>query len=464
MGSLSELFLMELLKACLRSPAIMKIVDQYMEFNYLPSNSYKMIWKTMRSHYRNNGGRIPTVGLIYESNKYDQEALDLLEKIKDTERPNDDDLVKQFEIFVKQSKFVELHTVLSDLWGEGKKEEAFDKLQKDSETIARFSMKGEYYEPIFGGYKARVAKRKIKRDSGKHENEFIPTLIDAIDAHIIGVKKKQTFLLLAQSGYGKSTFLRWLAVAAARMGFKVLFISAEDSKEEVEMDMDATWMNAEASVLNNDIPEELMHKYGIAASNVLQNGGEIFVRCYERHGEANIAAVYGAVDEVSDIDNRDVDYVILDFLEKFDPMSTHEKGNEMDRRMKVAEDMKILATDKNVALATATQGSTVDKALLDDPSFVMTRHNISRVKALVESFSYFFTLNMTRDERVKGICRLYADKFRRYASEITFMIAQSLNRGQAYDPIKTRNLSTEAQRVPKSEQKPKRRRKNESDE
>ena len=451
MEKITEQYLRELMKSSMKSPKVMAITQAHLQFEFLPNESYKKIWKSITNQYRIAGNKTPSFGLLYESNKFDDDIIDVIRSIEDSDTPNEDLILNYLDSYIKQSKFVQLHNTMSELWGEGKYEDALSRLTDGAEAISRFSIKPQIYSRVYAGFGERQVERRKKRNSGEEDNMFIPTLIDEIDAAIGGIKRKQTFLLQAQSGYGKSTFLRWLAIAASIMGFKVLLVSAEDSQEDVELMLDVTWTKQTTEMFGADLPDELMEKVMSAAKGNIAKGGEVFVRCFEQFGSANMAAVMQAVDDVSKIDDRPVDMVLIDYLEKFEPIRDYQRGDQRGRRLAVAEEMKNGALTTNSAWVTATQGSTVDPNQLNDPTFVMTRYNIAEMKALVDPFSYFATLNITKDEREKGLVRIHFDKLRYYQTGKTILLYQDLNKGQFYLPGKTNRmlLSEKAEEAPK---------------
>jgi len=439
MQQLSNEFLLEMYKSCLRSTKMLGTLSPIIEYHFLPSDSYKKVWKTITSHYGLSGG-LPSKGVLYETNKYDQDAVDLIKKIYETERPKDDDLLVQVEQFIIESKFVDLHDSLKKLWEGGDKEQALLVLKEESESISTFSLKQDYHHRVFGDFDKRRAQRKLDRLSGKMDAVFIPTGIDELDALITGFKKKHTSLIQGQSGYGKSTYLRFLAVFAASMGFKVLFISAEDSEDDVLEALDQTWMNVERSLLRDDIPEEIMKKYHQALGNIMNQGGEIFVRSFEAFGSANMSYAFSTAKDVSKIDNIDVDLIVIDHVDVIEPIKGYKVGDTQTKMINVAYEQKNLALETNTHVASAVQGSTVDPSLLNDPTYVQTRYNIAGLKGIVRPYSYFGTINRTLDEKKKGQARFHWDKFREYPEGQTMTIMQNLKRGQFYNARKTREM------------------------
>ena len=123
---------------------------------------------------------------------------------------------------------------------------------------------------------------------------------------------------------------------------------------------------------------------------------------------------------IIDIENTQgkLDFMCLDYLELFDPGDGKRYGTSNDaerkRREAVSNKLKNIAVEFDIAIFTATQAATVATELLNDPEFVQTRYHISEFKGVIKPFSYFVTLNKTKDEEDNDFMRIYIDKMRKY--------------------------------------------------
>jgi hypothetical protein len=135
-----------------------------------------------------------------------------------------------------------------------------------------------------------------------------------------------------------------------------------------------------------------------------------------------------------------IKWAIFDYLEKFDPgdgkrYGTNAEG-ERAKKLAVAEKIVNIATEFKIFCATATQASSIEKKDYNDPNFVITRENISNLKATVDPFAYTITLNQTDDENDKDIMRIHEEAFRFQkilSWESTYHIAQDRNKGRFID-------------------------------
>jgi murein tripeptide amidase MpaA len=136
-----------------------------------------------------------------------------------------------------------------------------------------------------------------------------------------------------------------------------------------------------------------------------------------------------------------IDLVTIDYLEKIQPISNYQykPSEERERRKLLADQMKNIALEFKTRILTATQASTIEASQWNDPNFVMTRFNISEVKALVDPFSFVFTLNQTGDEYESRYMRIYGDKIRNYPAKQTIGIYQAYHFEKFYDRKKTIN-------------------------
>lgn len=103
--------------------------------------------------------------------------------------------------------------------------------------------------------KAREAAELVKGDSGANHKErraarrkeveadmgrIVPTLIPGLDKALNGgIRARQTGIYVAKTNGGKSAYLQYLAVSAAEQGKKVVLITLELSRTDIEARMDS---------------------------------------------------------------------------------------------------------------------------------------------------------------------------------------------------------------------------------
>ena len=152
-----------------------------------------------------------------------------------------------------------------------------------------------------------------------------------------------------------------------------------------------------------------------AIDQIKHFGGEIYLKAYEQFNTATYKDIRDYIQEITDKEGP-LDMVIVDYLELFDPgngkkYSTNNEG-ERARRIACAESFKNICVEFNIAGVVPTQSNDIAPMFFNDPTFVLTRHNISEAKAVVQPFTYFITINQTQDEKKERVLRLYVDKAR----------------------------------------------------
>jgi len=246
-------------------------------------------------------------------------------------------------------------------------------------------------------------------------------------------------LFCAQSGKGKTRFLRHLGIIAARLGFSVLHFQLEGSKEECEVGYDAAWTasshrSLEFGLDNNPNLDQLEK---IAKSIT----GEIYVETFEQFNSVTVQDVENRVNSFEKKHGKFPDLILIDYLELLEPgdgkrYSTSNEG-ERYRRQAISRRLKNVMLRTRSRLAVPTQASTVSPELLNNPKFVMTRYNVSEFKALVDPFTIFLTYNQTKDELTKKISRIYVDKSRKSVGNKIISICQNYGRDKFYDRVNT---------------------------
>lgn len=440
---LSQNFLYELFFLFFRKKSVLDICVKHLQYHYLPSESYKKIWKYIRDFYLSNN-KLPSIGIVSQAYLTDKDSKDIneiLSRIREAKLIDENDAYNQLEEYIKDVMSLEFYDEFQDLYLDGKKDEARQYMLKMSEKISDFSIKTgtDYYSKIFANFGNRNRERILNKSKGYNLKNKVPFSIDEIDDITNGgMDVGETSCMLARSGAGKTKFLRWQGIGAVRRGMKVLHIQAEGSKQACLDGYDATW----TAVLMNDLKEGSIpfyryNKLKTIVEGILTKGVDIYVHAFEQFNSGTMSDVrILASDFVKQY--GDIDLILIDYLERLEPgdgirYSKSSYEGEKMRRSSIADKMVNLALEFNTRISTATQISDIDPKLLNDPEWVMTRHNISMAKNLAEPFSYFFTFNQTSDEKKKGIARIYCDKIRYYEGNQVIKIYQNYNFDKFYD-------------------------------
>lgn len=435
-GQVTEDFILELIKVCLRDKQMFEVVREHMKYTFLPQEAYKKIWKSMVITYNaSTPNKMPSFGILSQQHSSDLEVLEILNDIKQIDSPDKKDVLDQFEIFVKQSLFVEAYDKLGDLYNEGEKDKAFDLMNNVSEKIAAFSLKSQCFEEVFGGFEPRHQKRQIAKSKGSLILQKVPFGIPVLDKVTKGgIPETDTVLFLAQSGVGKTKLLRWIGVQSAIRGYKVLHVQLEGSKEECYDGYDATWGGLNMFHIEAcDIPDKTLETMKKTARDFKKTSGEIYVEAYETFDSATCVDVRNSLIEVEKAYGH-IDMVLIDYMELLEPGDGkhYSPTQERFRREAIGKYLKNIAIEFKTRVVTATQASSVSPELLNRPTFFMTRFNVSEFKNVVAPFSFFITLNQTADEKENGFMRLYGDKYRKVKSGQLMKIATDYDNERFY--------------------------------
>lgn len=437
---LNENFVNELFRLALRNKRVFEVVEKHIKYQFLPNEQYKIVWKEM-SRFHNVSQKMPTIGWLAQEYGHNKEVVLVLNDIKEAEVIDKKDALEQFEIFLKNAIFIEAYDTMGDLFVKGDRAEVFSSITKLNEELSNFVIKDTYYDKIFEGVISRHADRLANFDINDNKGgEKVPTGIDEIDNITRGgIDKGDTALIGAQSGIGKSKILKSVGMHAARRGFKVLHVQAEGTRKECLDAYDTALSGVKLHNLEvGNIDKETLSQMKRASKDLSLGGGEIFVESYEQFDTADLQDVRELIQDIIKTYGN-IDMLLLDYLELFDPGNgkRYKVEHERQRREALSVMLKNIAVEFNIVIVTATQCSAVDTKLLNDPEFVQTRYNISEGKGLIKPFSYYITLNQTKDEREKKIMRLYMDKVRKYLGGQTVRVYTNYAHERFYNRQKT---------------------------
>jgi replicative DNA helicase len=436
---INEDFLSEFLKACLTSKSILEIGIKHLQYHYIISEAHKKIFEKVVQVYQLQN-TLPTIGSLSQEFVKNENVLKLLIQLKTINVADKKDILLQtFETFLKKVKFQDLYKKTGILYNEGHQDKAIDLLYKESVKIANFTIKDQYYTTVFSSFQ----QRQIERQSKERERtgyEKVPFSIHCLDYDTRGGMNKGTsHCLMARSGGGKSTALRWIGMSAARMGMRVVHFQGEGSEQETLDAYDAGWTGTNLEEMEfgylDSSKIKLIEK---ANKDIIASGGEVFVRGIENFEELYLEDCDEILDDIEKI-HGPIDLIIYDYLElwKIRGKYYNSEAGERKRREDVANRITTTAVKRHAAALTATQANDIQPTTYNNPAFILTRSNISEYKGAIKPFSSFITLNQTDDEAENNIFRLYEDKFRKYRAKKTHKISASLDNSRFYDSKKS---------------------------
>ncbi len=432
---LSEDFILQIFKLAFTSRPHLDLLVKYLKLEYLPEQSYKDLWTTIRVEYEmSDNKKLPNKGVISQYLKKDRDIIKILSDLKDIEIDDFEAVTRGLETFIKQNLFVDSYNTIGDFYNKGKKKSAYSEFVKRAEDFVAFSLQSETLDTVFGGFKKRNVQREFDKINGS-KRVRISTGIDELDRAINGTETGEFVLIMGDSGSGKSFLGNHLGINAARRGYNVYHAQAEGTKEQVLNRYDSAFTGTR--YYNVKVNEFSPANLKTAHKTIDNIKAEIYVRAFEQFGSATVVDIRNDVRELQK--TVDVKYVIVDYLDLIDPGDglIYPPNMERFRQQKVARMLKNLAMELNVVVIAFTQASSIPPDDLNNPDFVITRFNIAEDKGKLRPADLFITINKTRDEKVENVCRLYIDKAREHPGGQTIKIKQNLAHSRFYDRKKT---------------------------
>lgn len=441
-------FLAELFKLATLKTDVCELVCENLEYSYIPAElkGYKVILKGVKRQWGATA-KLPSLGVILQENVLDVDVHEAVDKINEAKVADKGLILKTLEEYLKRVKFQILFEKTVELYNDGKQEEAINLSAKESPLISNFSIYSVNggATSIFKDFFKRDGQRFMQANDSTVRRTKTPFGIDLFDAITDGgtdPDSGETDCFLGRSGSGKTKWLRWRGVSAARMGKRVLHIQLEGTQQECELGYDATWTGILKKTLKKgETPPEMEEKLKKAMRDILRMGGDIEVIAFEQFGTVSMKDVR---DKVLDYRKRHgcfPDLLVLDYLELCDPgngkrYATTTEG-EKYRREDSARAFKNICNEFKMSGATASQANDISPADYNNSNWVMTRHNVSSAKGLIDSFSYFVTWNVSNDEYKKHQGRLYIDKMREYEAGQTIRICTDYAHDRFYNRRET---------------------------
>lgn len=441
MSQLSENFLVELFKLSISNQNALEVIKSHLEFHFLPSEDYKRIWKEIIDVFELTN-RPPSIGILNEKlksndEKVQKENFKLLVDIKKCKIPEIDSIFPTFEMFIKEIRFIDLYTKVGKKFNSGDQEGAIKELAKESEEIHSFSLKEGIYGKVFSNFKYRQEERKSKEHI---EDVKVPFGIHCMDFDTKGGGRRGTSgLILGRSGTGKTTFQRWVAINAARIGLRVVHFEIEGTEEEAMESFDAAWTGTKLEDIEfGGIKKENEVKILNINKDIIDKGGEIFVIAPEEFGSLYIEECNETIEELENKYGK-IDLALFDNVELFETKGKfpNSEMGERKRREAIANKITNIAIQRKLFSLATTQANDIRPDKFNNPDFVMTRSDISEFKGMIKPFSYFWTWNVAADEYEAGCGRIFNDKFRKHKGGQIRKICTSMDTARFYDAHRT---------------------------
>lgn len=409
--SLKEDFLIELFKLCLKKREIIEACKKVLKYQYLPSASYKEIWKQINQEYSFTKS-IPSLGVLFQNCKDNEKVLDVLEKIKDIDTPNESQVMHSLEEFVKNSMCIDFYDSFQELYNQGNRDKAIKLLEDTSKKLNTFTLASEYsFTPIFKNFRDRQYQKKIDKEFQLEEFGFVDPVygIDEMDFYY-PIKRNTTSLFAAQSGVGKTTYMTYCAIENARRGGGVLFITSEGTQEQLEEKFDTVWTGMPSTKIEDaDLSDEEISKLSKIAEQIYSMGGEVELCVFNQFHSASMINVHEKVQEYKKVHGKAPNVLILDYLELFAGQGDDKKDKMQEAARSFLNIVKSEGIDWGL---TANQCSDIDVSLVNSEEYCITRNSLKYDKGLLDCFSAFFSLNQTIQEYNNDTMRIFMDKSR----------------------------------------------------
>jgi hypothetical protein len=437
---ISPNLLLELIKSSLLSSDFISIIKPHLDYSFIPNEEYKEIFKYIFDYHGANQ-KSPTLGTLSQNLPEKDSYLNVLAEIREVNiHDRKDEILKEFETFIRKSRFIKLHQDVKEIYNKGEADKAMLLLADESVAINSFSLVNKKHSRVFSDF----SKRQVERKQKDFSQIKMATGVPAFDHHTHGgVDIGTSLLAIARKGVGKSTFLRWLGYNFAFRGHTGIHFQGEGPRVDVENAYDSMWTGVGVhDIKKGELGQKDFNKIEQARQQFLANAGEIIVVAYEQFDNANMAECRQIIIDL--MKEFDIKWALFDYLEKFNPGDGRRYGTtaESDRIKKLATAEKIVnvATELKIFTGTATQANDIEKKDWDNPNFVITRNNISNLRATIDPFAYCVTLNQTLDENDKDIIRVHEEALRHYrlsSFESTYHIAQRRDLGRFIDIART---------------------------
>ncbi len=440
MSQLKPDFLIELAKACIVSREILEVVKPHLNYSYISGEEYKHVFKYIFDYHAATL-KSPSIGLVAQNvtNKNTQEIIGKIREVNVYD--SKEKIVESFEEYIKKARFHVLWKKTEDLFNAQKHDEAYSQLASESNEINGFSLKRNMLPRVYADFD----KRQVERQNRDHTVKKIATGIPQLDYHTRGGVDRGTGILgVGRSGVGKTTFLRQLGGAASFRGVPVVHFAAGDSTEdEVGVGYDGYWTGVDLHIIKEgSLAGVDIRKIEKAKKDYLASCGEIYYKVFKQFNSATIRECREILIEL--LKEVPIGLAIFDYLEKFEPgdgkrYGTNDEGNRA-RKLATAEKIVNIATEFDIVVASMTQAADIPKENWNNANWVISRSNISNLRATIDSFAYAVTLNQTEDENDNDVMRIHEEKLRHYkiwSSESTYKIIQRRETGRFIDLAKT---------------------------
>lgn len=435
---------MDLYYTCLNNDYILALVVEHIELKQLPDRDFQAIHKAIKEYYKKNK-KAPSFSVLKQSLTRQRGAMELLDDIADTAHSLwTDDALAQLDGYIRQVKFQQAYKEAGELYNKSGFMESEKRMAEYHEWSEGFSLVSAEFVDVVGSFSTRFKANRQKHNSASKKVPITRFYIDELDSRNNGRNLRgQLTCFLAPSGVGKSHIARWIGKNACQIdGLNVLHIQLEGSEDEVVDAYAASLVSCnsfkyETGTLR-DSEVEQMEKM------LKEISGNLHVKSYPKFGaHVSTIDVNTAIQDYKKRFGFSPDVVIIDSMDLLtDSSGQHytEKGERL-KRIKVANDLKDLASDENVWMVVTYQSTIENQEWLNDEKNVLTAYNTSEAKGLCRPLTHLITLNQSSREEKENTMRLHVAKSRFFKKGEPFKIATDYEHERFYDSERTMRIN-----------------------
>jgi len=271
----------------------------------------------------------------------------------------------------------------------------------------------EEYE-YFDAIEHRTNKREDRLSGKKEEFDSISSGVPDLDKHLYweGWGRKELTVFMGAPKMGKSQALAFFARNAALLGYSVLFVSLEVSKDIISDRIDASV---------SEVPmKDLVNRLGVVSKkveDVAKTAGKLYVAEFPT-GTLTCSALRRLINRHKS-KGRKFDMVVVDYADIM--AAEHRSRDPREDSKSIYVGLRAIAQMENVVMMTATQTNREGaKADVSRMEHVAEDFNKVRIADLVIS------INKTEEERMRDQARLYFAASRNQAGDFSLVINQDV--------------------------------------
>lgn len=274
------------------------------------------------------------------------------------------------------------------------------------EAMATGANEGSGSVSFFDNVAARIRAR-VDRLSGSSVTRGITTGHKELDDLLFhkGWGRKELAVLMGAAKAGKSMGLQHFAIKACEAGFRVLYITCENSADVTCDRIDS----AVSGVPMKDLDTSAVTVQTAVAGMALK-GGMLEVREFPM-GTCKVSDIRRVIRKYQ-AKGIIFDMLVIDYA---DEMAAERRHNEERHALKsIYTDLRALCTEENLAGLTATQTNRAGAK-----ATTATGTDVAEDFGKVRVADALITINSTEDERKQGMMRLYLSHMRNSEGGIT---------------------------------------------